>query len=100
MFSCRLEAALDDLGRWTSASTRNLGDALVERDQSGTQFCPKIIRGHGVKLFDHICLVCTWIIFALCARDHICLVCTLPCVHVDGVIMERDSESQNPESRQ
>ncbi len=28
----------------------------------GTQFCPKIIRGHGVKLFENICLVlkCVW----------------------------------------
>jgi hypothetical protein len=33
MFSS--EAALDDLGHGTSASTRNLEDALVERDQSG-----------------------------------------------------------------
>ncbi len=33
MFSC--EAALDDLGHGTSASTRNLEDVLVERDQSG-----------------------------------------------------------------
>ncbi len=44
------------------ASTSNLEDALVERDQSGTQFCPKIIRGHGVKLFENICLLfkCAW----------------------------------------
>ena len=43
------EAAFDDLGRGTSAGTRNFEDALVERDQSGAQLCPKIIRGHGVS---------------------------------------------------
>ena len=47
------EAAFDDLGLGTSACTRNFEDAVVERDQSGSQFCPKSIRAHGVKLFEN-----------------------------------------------
>ena len=51
------EAAFDDLGLWTSAGARKFEDAVVERDQSGAQFCLEIISDYVVKLLENSCLV-------------------------------------------
>ncbi len=40
-----------------SPSAGFLEDVLVEISERTAELCPKIIRGHGIKLFENRCLV-------------------------------------------